>query len=183
MLLHCERLANSGKTYETDIIDKCSYALNNFVELHYDKVTQRKVAKILTSPQNRDICKMLFEDSGRKLKSSKLKIETLPQSVTHLRKVLSRIQLKSWTNLVNTYYDNQIADFTQKNESESTSNKNREKRIENLTKSKNSTIESTARSEKEHVQIVAQIKANKDKQIADTRKVEFEAQTKCSYIM
>ena len=87
---------------------------------------------------------------------------------------------KIMKNLVNTYYDNQIADFTQKNESESTSNKNREKRIENLTKSKNSTIESTARSEKEHVQIVAQIKANKDKQIADARKVEFKAPT--SYI-
>ena len=72
---------------------------------------------------------------------------------------------------VNTYYDNQIADFTQKNESESSSNKNREKRIENLTKTKNSTIESTSRSEKEHVQIVNQLKANKDKQIADTRKV------------
>ena len=39
VLLHCERLANSGKAEETEIIDKCSYALNNFVELHYDKVS------------------------------------------------------------------------------------------------------------------------------------------------
>ena len=39
VMLHCERLVNSGKTYEEGIIDKCSYALNNFVELHYDKVS------------------------------------------------------------------------------------------------------------------------------------------------
>ena len=115
---------------------------------------------------------MLSEDSAKKLKSWKPKIETLLQFVTLLKKVLSNELAKIKLTLVNTYYDNQIADFTQKNESESSANKNREKKIENLTKSKNSTIESTARSEKEHVQILAQIKANKDKQIADARKVE-----------
>ena len=74
-------------------------------------------------------------------------------------------------NKVNNYYDAQIKDFTEKNNYESGENKSREKKIDNLTKSRKSTIESTARSEKEHVQILAQFKANKDKQIADMRQV------------
>merc|ERR1712168_1738985 len=37
VLLSDERLLQGGKEWETMVIDKCSVALNNLVELHYDK--------------------------------------------------------------------------------------------------------------------------------------------------
>merc|ERR1711970_1377618 len=37
VLLSDERLLQSGKEAETQVIDKCSVALNHLVELHYDK--------------------------------------------------------------------------------------------------------------------------------------------------
>ena len=45
VVLHCERMINAGREFETSIIDKCSYALNNLVELHYDKVIYRDIHK------------------------------------------------------------------------------------------------------------------------------------------
>jgi len=37
VLLSDERLMHGGKSSETEVIDKCSVALNQMVELHYDK--------------------------------------------------------------------------------------------------------------------------------------------------
>ena len=37
VLLSDERLLQTGKEAETQVIDKCSVALNHLVELHYDK--------------------------------------------------------------------------------------------------------------------------------------------------
>ena len=37
VLLSDERLLQTGKESETQVIDKCSVALNHLVELHYDK--------------------------------------------------------------------------------------------------------------------------------------------------
>jgi len=37
VLLSDERLMHGGKSTETEVIDKCSVALNQMVELHYDK--------------------------------------------------------------------------------------------------------------------------------------------------
>ena len=69
VMLHCERLVNSGKTYETEIIDKCSYALNNLVELHYDKVRLVRSTESYINMHIRDTCKMLFGVNAKKLKS------------------------------------------------------------------------------------------------------------------
>merc|ERR1712233_180662 len=62
VILSDERLMHGGKSTETEVIDKCSVALNQMVELHYDKRHLKDVLR--RGREEIDWLKNKIRDSG-----------------------------------------------------------------------------------------------------------------------
>lgn len=140
VLLADERLRHSGG-WEAEIIDKCSSALNNLVELHYDK---RHLFDVIRR-QREEIEKMKNKD----------------RQTSKVNDALYK---------VNDYYDNKIDDLRKKNSTEGNLNISKEKKIVNLNDSKKNTIEQTKKSEDNHKVNLKNLEKKKDEEIQAVRK-------------
>lgn len=76
VILSDERLMHGGKSHEAEIIDKCSVALNQMVELHYDKVYSKIYEKNLKSNYYSATCQMFSEEAVKRSTGSKTKSAT-----------------------------------------------------------------------------------------------------------
>merc|ERR1712131_59097 len=140
VLLADERLRHSGG-WEAEIIDKCSSALNNFVELHYDKRHLHDV-----------------------LRRQKEEIEKLKNQDRNTEKVNMALYK------VNEYYDNKIDDLDKKNSTEANQNIYKEKKIDGLKSTKQNTIDQTKTSEDNHKVNLKNLEKKKDEEIQAKKK-------------
>merc|ERR1711962_1068053 len=117
VILADERLMHGGKSYETEIIDKCSVALNQMVELHYDKRHLKDVLR--RGREEIDWLKNKVRDAG-----------TLCQ---HLQKVQD-------------VHEERIEDLTTRLKSETSGNKRKEDQIVSMKKNIENIKDQTERS-------------------------------------
>merc|ERR1712233_200023 len=103
VILSDERLMHGGKSTETEVIDKCSVALNQMVELHYNKLHLKDVLR--RGREEIDWLKNKIRDSG-----------TL---CNHLKSV-------------QTTHEERIDDLTTRLRNETTSNANKENKIKSM---------------------------------------------------
>ncbi|CAG5110771.1 Oidioi.mRNA.OKI2018_I69.chr2.g5137.t1.cds [Oikopleura dioica] len=118
VLLSDERLLHGGKSIETEVIDKCSVALNQMVELHYDKRHLKDVLR--RGREEIDFLKNKVRDSN-----------TLVNHLTNVQGV----------------HEERIEDLTTRLRKEKQSNVDKEAKIVNMNKNIENIKDQTKRAE------------------------------------